>query len=176
MPFTAQSPPRGDAMPLSGPASMFAMRKIMQRSRQQTSAAPHSGLGLDVYVQATSPLRRYLDLVVHQQLRRHLLGQPLLSDAEMTQAIGATAAVTGNVRWAERQSIAHWKLNYLLQNPTWRGDGIVVDERGRRELVLIPELAWEQLMNAGGQGLDSHLTLATGGVDLPNLSATFQAV
>ncbi len=176
MPFTAQSPPRGDAIPLSGPASMFAMRKIMQRSQQQTSAAPHSGLGLDVYVQATSPLRRYLDLVAHQQLRRHLLGESLLSEAEMTLAIGATAAVTGSVRWAERQSLVHWKLNYLLQNPAWRGEGIVVEVRGRRGLVLIPELAWEQLLNANGQGVDSHLTLGVGGVDLPNLSAAFHTV
>lgn len=176
MPYTAQSPPRGDLVLLDGPASMFAMRKIMQRSQQQTSPAPHSGLGLDVYVQATSPLRRYLDLVAHQQLRRHLHGQPLLSDAELTLAIGATAAVSGSVRWAERQSIIHWKLNYLLQNPSWRGEGIVVERRGHQDLVLIPELGWEQPMNTGGRKLDSRVTLTAGGVDLPNLSATFHIV
>lgn len=174
LPYTAQSPPRGEIGPLSGPASMFAVRKLMQRSQQQTTHAPHSGLGLELYVQATSPLRRYLDLVSHQQLRRHLLGQPLLAAAEITLAIGATAAVLGSVRWAERLSIVHWKLNYLLQNPDWQGEGIVVEHRGRRDLVLIPDLAWEQLMNAGHGELDAAVMLAAGGVDLPNLSAAFR--
>ena len=32
-------------------------------------AGPHSGLGIDAYVQVTSPLRRYNDCLVHRQLK-----------------------------------------------------------------------------------------------------------
>ena len=58
-------------------AGMFALRKSLQRSLIRTSPAPHAGLGLEHYTQATSPLRRYVDLLVHQQLRAHLRGETL---------------------------------------------------------------------------------------------------
>ena len=53
---------------------MFARRRTMTASQPSSQPGRHAGLGLDQYVQATSPLRRYLDLVVHQQLRAFLAG------------------------------------------------------------------------------------------------------
>ena len=41
------------------------------RSQYRSVPAPHSGLGLSTYAQATSPMRRYLDLVVRQQLHAY---------------------------------------------------------------------------------------------------------
>ena len=44
-----------------------------QRSTLSTdSPAPHAGLGLDAYVQSTSPIRRYSDLVAHWQVKAKL--------------------------------------------------------------------------------------------------------
>ncbi|KAL0078341.1 hypothetical protein F4703DRAFT_1879875 [Phycomyces blakesleeanus] len=41
-----------------------------------TPGLPHVGMGiLDGYCRATSPLRRYLDMVVHWQLKAHVLGE-----------------------------------------------------------------------------------------------------
>ncbi|KAI9016379.1 hypothetical protein CLU79DRAFT_706683 [Phycomyces nitens] len=41
-----------------------------------TAGLPHVGMGiLDGYCRATSPLRRYLDMVVHWQLKSHALGE-----------------------------------------------------------------------------------------------------
>ncbi len=70
LPYSTQDPP--DNPPLDAPqtlSGMFALRRTMKRSQYRSTPAPHAGLGLEAYSQATSPLRRYLDLVVHQQLR-----------------------------------------------------------------------------------------------------------
>ncbi|MBL7006543.1 MAG: RNB domain-containing ribonuclease [Spirochaetia bacterium] len=48
---------------------MFKLRKKFKPSALRVSPDVHSGLGVDAYSKVTSPLRRYLDLLVHQQLR-----------------------------------------------------------------------------------------------------------
>lgn len=156
-------------------AHMFTLRRTMTASQQQTSPGSHAGLGMDLYVQATSPLRRYLDLVVHQQLRSHLRGQQLLDASELTERIGSVDAVNGDLRQAERLSNAHWTLVYLLQQGEWQGEGVVVDKRGARDVVLIPDLDWEaHIYSPHDWPLDSRVRVALNEVDLPNLEAHFR--
>mmetsp|Transcript_20693 Transcript_20693/g.44936 ORF Transcript_20693/g.44936 Transcript_20693/m.44936 type:complete len:806 (+) Transcript_20693:151-2568(+) len=52
---------------------------ILSTSRSQISSKPlpHAGLGLDMYVQVTSPVRRYADLALHFQIKSHLRGDAL---------------------------------------------------------------------------------------------------
>ena len=46
------------------------LRSRMTRGVVHTDApVPHAGLGLDAYVQVTSPIRRYNDLLAHWQLK-----------------------------------------------------------------------------------------------------------
>ena len=93
------------------------------------------------------------------------------------QAIGATKAISGSVRWAERQSNEHWTLVYLLQNRDWHGNGTVVEKRGRRDVVLIPELAYEgSIFSKQTLALDSQVRLAFQEANLPYLEAYFQEI
>ena len=46
------------------------------RVRMTTAAAPHEGLGIGHYIWASSPLRRYVDLVNQWQLVALLRGEP----------------------------------------------------------------------------------------------------
>jgi len=155
-------------------SAMFALRKTMRPGVQRSKHAPHAGLGMALYTQATSPLRRYLDLVTHQQLRAYLRGDSVLDEQAITARIGAANAVTGSVRRAERQSNLHWKLVHLMRHPEWEGRGVVVDKRGNRNIVLIPELALEtQLYGRQELALDSLVELRLKGVDLPELEARF---
>lgn len=156
---------------------MLALRKTMRRSQYRTVADPHGGLGLPAYVQTTSPLRRYLDLVVHQQLRAYLRGDPLLSQADILARIGATEAINGSLREAENKSNTHWTLIYLLQNPTWQGEGILVDKRGLQGTVLLPTLGMEPTVHLPGDlPLDTRLLIEARAVDLPKLDARFRIV
>lgn len=177
LPFTTQDAPKGDVDTPDTPSGMFARRMAMNRSQQSTQPGKHTGLGMEPYVQCTSPLRRYLDLVVHQQLRAHLAGQPLLDDGQIMERIGATQAIIGNLRRAERQSNAHWTLVYLQRHPDWLGEGIVIEQRGKRSTVLIPELDWEaQVYMKDDVGLDTAVTLKLNSVQLPTLEAHFSTV
>lgn len=176
VPFTVQDPPITGERPGPGDlAGMFAQRRALRPSEYSLIPRPHAGLGLECYVQATSPLRRYLDLVVHQQLRAYLRGEPPLDVQEVLERLGAAAAVVGNVRYAERQSRQHWTLVYLMKHPEWAGQGVLVDKREARGLVLIPELdveAWVSLR--GNPPLNTSLPLALQGVDLAELVAHFR--
>jgi exoribonuclease-2 len=154
---------------------MFALRRTMRASQASSAPAAHAGLGMEIYVQATSPLRRYLDLVVHQQLRAYLAGRPLLDSQGVMERVGAADAITGSARWAERRSNTHWTLVHLQQNPDWQGEGVVVDYRGKRCVVLLPDLALEsQLYLRKDVSLDGKIQLRVETVDLPYLEAFFQ--
>lgn len=173
-PFTTQPPPDTFERPTTL-AEMFAVRKTLKRSQQTSIPAPHAGLGLDVYARATSPLRRYLDLVVHQQLRAFLRGENTLGEEEVMERVGAAEAVTGGARQAERLARRHWTLVYLLQHPNWCGRGVLVDKRGTRGTVLIPELSLEVPMPVPEDLLlDASVPLILTGVNLAELEAHFR--
>ena len=66
-----------------------------QRSTLSTDGpASHAGLGLEAYVQSTSPIRRYSDLVAHWQVKA-ALRQLRLAEAEPPAAAAAAAAGAG---------------------------------------------------------------------------------
>jgi exoribonuclease-2 len=174
LPYTTQDPPDTDDRP-DDLAGMFALRRHMNRSEYSSRPGRHAGLGLEHYVQATSPLRRYLDLVVHQQLRAHLRGEDLLEAQDLMERIGAAEALAGSVSYAERLAVEHWTLVYLLQHPDWRGEGILVDRWDRRGKMLIPDLALEpQVHLRQDWSLNSLVPLALVDVHLPTLEAYFR--
>jgi len=175
LPYTVQEPPLEPLPPAHTLSDYFARRRLMTPSRQSTQPGAHAGLGMGFYAQATSPLRRYLDMVVHQQLRAYLKGETPLDAQEMMARVGAAGAVSGDVRQAERLSNRHWTMVYLLQNPDWTGEGIVIEKRGRKDVILIPALDLETQISAKGERpLDSAVQLSLNEVDLPNLEAYFQ--
>ncbi|KAL7574917.1 hypothetical protein ACA910_010745 [Epithemia clementina (nom. ined.)] len=53
------------------------IRRFLQPVKVTETALPHSGLGLECYVQWTSPIRRYADLQVHSEVKRFLRRQRL---------------------------------------------------------------------------------------------------
>lgn len=177
LPYTTQDAPAEPLPAAQTTSEFFARRKLMKPGQQSSLPGAHAGLGLGLYAQATSPLRRYLDLVVHQQLRAYVTGQPLLDEGAVMDRVGAAEAVSGDARRTERLSNRHWTLVYLRQNPDWQGEGVIVEKRGRKDVVLIPELDLEARVYVKGERpLDSTLHLALNEVDLVNLEAYFRVL
>ncbi len=175
MPYTVQD--AGEPMdPPQTMSEMFAGRRRMRPSQQSVHPSPHAGLGLAAYVRVTSPLRRYLDLVAHQQVRALLAGQPLLDEPALLERLGAAEAVNGVVRRVEQLARQHWTLVYLQQQqPAWRGSGVIVEKTGLRATVLIPELAWEMRVHLREDlPLDSPVHVSFSGANLPLLDAHFR--
>jgi exoribonuclease-2 len=155
-------------------AISYAMRRALQRSQVSGHPGPHAGVGLPVYCRATSPLRRYLDLVVHQQLRAYLRGGIIFNQDEMLQRVGASEAVIGKLNLAESLVRRHWTLVYLSQHPDWQGDGVVVEKHGLHGRVIIPELALETPVSLRQDApLDAVVRLKLKGINLPDLEGYF---
>lgn len=57
-----------DSLP-EGPCRGFALRRCMTRSVIEGSPVRHASLALDAYVQFTSPIRRYSDIMAHFNLK-----------------------------------------------------------------------------------------------------------
>lgn len=173
IPFVAQEGANPAELP-EGLAGLFALRRMLKRSEVSSIARPHAGLGLDVYTRATSPLRRYLDLVVHQQLRAYLRGKEILDTQALIQRVGVSEAISNTANRAEQLAERHWTLVYLLQHPDWEGEGVLVEKQNNRGKVLIPELALEpQIHLMKNLPLNSPVQLQLRGIDLPELEAYF---
>ncbi len=169
--YISQEPPSLPNKLPEGLAGEFAKRKSMKPRKVSTFPADHAGLGLGMYSQVTSPLRRYGDLISHQQLRRFLLGEPLLSPAEMTERVAQGDAAMRLCMQAERETRIHWAINFLLDNPFWEGDAVVIDTAGATGIVIIPELGLEtKCALPAGTHLNSLIRVRAGKSDLATLS------
>jgi exoribonuclease-2 len=174
-PFATQEAP-SHRVEGEGLAAMWAQRKTLKRAQLKAVPAPHRGLGLPLYAQVTSPLRRYLDLVAHQQLRAWLKGERPLSQAEVLERVGAAEAVADLVREGERRSKLHWTLLYLMEKG-YEGPGVLVERRGGQGVFLLPELGLTaQVALSGPLTLNAEVRLRFLEADLPALEARFALV
>jgi exoribonuclease-2 len=176
IPFATQAPPEEPNQP-QDMAGMFAYRRFFKPTQIKTQAEPHSGLGLTAYSRATSPLRRYSDLLTHQQLRAHLMGDPLLDLAAVSERIAQSEVGSMANRKTERVSNNHWRLIYLRDRPDWQGEGVIVAQEGERATVLIPTIGYEAKVRIRGDySLNDRVKLKPREIDLPDLSCYFRVV
>jgi exoribonuclease-2 len=97
-------------------AFMNEVRKI-KRTRLSTHPQAHTGLGLDLYTQVSSPIRRYADLVIQRQLAAHVEGEPFpYSQEELFEVVGNVDRTSYQNRQLEREENRHWLLEYAKRN------------------------------------------------------------
>ncbi len=65
----------------------FVLKKSMSKSYYSINPMPHWSLGLTSYLHATSPIRRYADLIVNYQLNRYLNNNELISKEDVEEII-----------------------------------------------------------------------------------------
>ena len=139
----------------------------------------HAGLGLDVYCHASSPLRRYSDLVNQRWLKALLLGSP---EPSTTVATGTAAERLLPLQLNERARIIKqmerdlWFASHLHADRITEVDGFLIeakeDRRGEKAWnVYIPE--WKRIV----RGIEQTGTACTIGDRVQvrayvNLSAT----
>jgi exoribonuclease-2 len=176
IPYATQPAPEQIQQP-EGMAAMYAYRRQFKPSRTSVEPGSHFGLGLDVYARATSPLRRYADLLVHQQIRALLHDQQPLTAEQISARAGEADQSGVAVRRTERQSNQHWKLLYLMQKKGWKGEAVVVELGDRKTTVIIPELALEGKVRAKqALALNQRIRLSVVEVDLPDLDCRFRVL
>lgn len=142
--YIAQPPPDEPVPPASSfpttRAYVHAARRLMKPSQIGTTPAPHAALGLEVYTQATSPLRRYHDLQMHHQIKHHLAHGAPLFDSERLQVIAASAQEsTTAAKRCERESSRYWLLRLLETQKGQTVSGHVVREYNGRSFVELDD-------------------------------------
>ncbi len=176
-PFVAQEVGDLPGQPLPGLAGSYQLRRCMRPRRLSAQPGRHGGLGLPEYTQVTSPLRRYTDLLAHQQIRAFLTGkEPLSTEAVLERVAAGEIAAQAAVQ-AERASRLHWTMVLLSRERQSEWDAVIVDRKGGRATVLIPALALETQVAVKGEcELNETIKVAVKTVKIPELEATFVAV
>ena len=175
-PFVSQEAPTIPEDIPEGLAGQFKLRRCMRKRNVGVTPGMHSGLGLALYSQVTSPLRRYSDLIAHQQLRAFIDGKKLMDKDTMLMKISEGDAGAMAAKKAERNTNMHWTLVYLLQNPDWTGEAICVDNTQKLPLFSIPSLALETYIGITGISLNEKISVKVLKIDLSELSVEFQKI
>lgn len=171
-----ESPNFPDNLP-EGWAGEFARIKCMRKRSVGITPAPHAGLGVSFYSQVTSPLRRYGDLISHQQLRAFIDGRRPLPKDEMLERVAAGDAASIAARQVSRLSDMHWKLVYLIQNPELTFEGVCIDRRGSDGLFLIPSLDMQATIHGCTDvNLNDTRMIKAGKVDIVEQNVSFAIV
>ena len=142
--YRAQEEPSEPVHPIRryDPCLFDQMIRRMRRTRLSTYPAPHFGLGLDLYVQVSSPLRRYADLVILRQLSAHFANQPLpYKQEELFSILDNVDSTASQNKSLEREANKFWMLEYIARNCIGQEfDAIVVRQEGNLVLAEIDRL------------------------------------
>jgi exoribonuclease-2 len=123
-------------MPAVEALAFEKLRKTFKRSRLSLTPGLHSGLGLSAYTQASSPIRRYADLVTQRQFTAMLRGDPIPYDREgLLQILVGAESAEQEIRAIEDRSTNYWLLEYLSRYKSDdRLPAVVLDSKGNIEL------------------------------------------
>ncbi len=149
--FRSQPPPKGRLYndPASGTLFQHWMqRRLLSRLVISSSPAPHSGLGVDAYTTATSPIRKYSDLVSQRQIKACLgMGKPYTIE-EIDWIISSLEVPLTHASLVTSRRIRYWLLKHLERRIGQRLEAIVLDSRGDGYTVLLPEYLMESRIPA----------------------------
>lgn len=129
----------------------------------------HKSLGVSRYVQMTSPIRRYTDLLMQRQLISWLEEQKICySESELEDTNTRVSLATREIKNAQRGRQRYWLIRYLLEKDIKGATGYVSSRGYNGFNVYIPEFLVElALSNSGGRVFDigSELSLSIWGAD-----------
>jgi len=119
---------------------VFQQRRKLSPLSIRTEPGPHSGLGVDAYIHATSPIRRYLDLVNQRQIHHYLLQNRAIYDEKKLEEIRISAEPTiKKLGLIKRNRIRYWVLKYLSLNRGKKLRALVLDELKTKYRVALTD-------------------------------------
>jgi len=117
----------------------WMQRKFLSRFILSPEAENHSGLGLDAYVTATSPIRKYFDLITQRQLRGILGLEEPYTKEEIESLIQRLEQPVSCVSKTQRSRHRYWLLKYLEGKIREAQEAIVLSRRKENYQVLLTE-------------------------------------
>jgi exoribonuclease II len=119
---------------------VFKQRRKLRPLVIDTSPKPHSGLGLEAYTQVTSPIRRYLDIVMQRQIGNVLMKRGCFYDEksldEIRMSVEPLIKESGRIK---RNRIRYWVLRFLRQHQGESYPALVIDELKSKYRILLKD-------------------------------------
>lgn len=125
-------------------------RKFVNRAIISHKAAFHAGLGLDAYVTATSPIRRYHDLITQRQIRSILGLEEPYSAADITRLTQMLETPIANVGKIQFNRKKYWLIKFLENHIGAKTPGLVLERKKNSYTVLLTEYMLEYNLPASG--------------------------
>lgn len=121
----------------------WLQRKMIARMVLGITAGHHAGLGLEHYTTATSPIRKYLDLMTQRQIRSVLgLETPYRPEEVLGLLQALEPQLTGVARIQQARQ-RYWTLKYLETKIGDKEEAIVLDRFPKDYSVLLPDYLLE---------------------------------
>ncbi|MEW6672235.1 MAG: ribonuclease catalytic domain-containing protein [Thermodesulfobacteriota bacterium] len=154
--FRSQPDPK-ERLFKNGEGSLFQnwmQRKHLNRFMLTPEPLHHSGLGLDAYVTATSPIRKYFDLATQRQIRA-IFGLEVPYDTdEIREIIHRLETPMSEVWRIQYNRNRYWLMKYLEGKIGQKEEAIVLSKRKSNYLLLLTEYMMEcNLPLSGGVNL-----------------------
>ncbi len=138
--FRAQPDPKARLHNQKGEGTLFAnwmQRRLLNRVILAPFPQSHSGLGLDRYLTATSPIRKYYDLVTQRQIRACFdMETPYTAD-EIRNILQVLAQPLSHAAYVQMQRHRYWMLRFLETKIGSKEEAIVLERRRDKYLILM---------------------------------------
>jgi exoribonuclease-2 len=151
-----------------GPAKDFSARIKLKKSSVSFEPIRHSGLGVNSYIQATSPIRRYMDLCHQRQILSFIKhGKACIAPEEFERIAAEVEFPLQAAGLASRETKRYWLLRYLEQRERNKPiEGTVVRVDLKTPLVELDEVYMTVLVRFQQKvSLGQRVTLRVTAVD-----------
>jgi exoribonuclease-2 len=134
---------------------VFKQRRKLSPLMINTEPRPHKGLGLDVYTNVSSPIRRYSDLVIQRQIRNVLLNRAPAYDVEALEEIRMSlGTLLKDLAIVRRNRTRYWIQKYLLHHVGETFPAIILDVlKNSYRTLLLDVLLVVEMKRQNGQNL-----------------------
>ncbi len=119
-------------------------RHAFNRTILDTMARPHAGLGLDCYCSTTSPMRKYLDLVMQRQLVSAVqVHEPVYTAGELRDVTTALQPVLNRASLVEKERRHYWLLKKMEPLQGQALPAVIISRRKEKYTVLLTDFLLE---------------------------------
>lgn len=131
----------------------WMQRKLLSRFVLGRDPERHSGLGLDAYVTATSPIRKYSDLITQRQIRAIFGLEEPYTPEKIDHAIQVLEQPMSHVSRVQFRRKRYWLLKHLEGRIGEKEEAIILNRRRNDYVVLLTEYMTECLLPISGVNL-----------------------
>lgn len=147
--YRGQPDPREPIKPTADKSllELWQDRRRLSRVVMDLTPSPHWGLGLPCYTFATSPIRRYLDLVIHRQLLAVVSGHPpIYTPDDLEQILTTIEPAMRRAGQLKTRRLRYWLLKHLSSRVGQRLEALVLESMPHRYRLMLPDILLELFM------------------------------